>query len=126
MGSAREEFGPAMKPDMQKMLENTRIKGEVQGLGNTLQQAGMKQEGQSQLNLVKNDHGSKNEVKKDLTVAQGDRPALSPCDGNMQMKEAGQAQKNAGATGGQTQSAAKQLSPSPTPHVPQQAQGRSR
>jgi hypothetical protein len=123
VSSAREEFGPKRNVEIEKLMENTRLKGEVLGAGNTLNQAGLKQDGHAQLSLVKNDNSTKNEVKKDLTVAQGDRPALTPCDGNMQAKEAGQTMKNAGATGGQ---GAKEFAPSQTPPAPQQSQGRNR
>ena len=113
---------------MTKLLQSSRIKDQIQGIGNDLKQAGVKQDGHAHLSLVKNDHTNGQAAKKDMTVAQGDRPALSPCDGNMQAKETGQTLHNAGVKGGESQSAAQSFSkPAPTPPAPtQSAGGRSR
>jgi hypothetical protein len=128
MKSAREEFGPPQSPELLKVLQSSRIKDQVQGIGKDLHQAGVKQDGHANLNLVKNDHTNGQAAKKDMTVQQGDRPALSPCDGNMQAKQAGQGLRNAGVKGGESQSPAKSFSkPAPTPPAPSQsAGGRSR
>ena len=117
MKSARDEFGPPR--DIQQLLKSSRIKDQVQGIGNDLKQAGVKQDGHANLDLVKNNHDTSQAAKKDMTVQQGDRPALSPCDGNMQAREAGQGLHKAGVAGGQTQSAAQQFAPpAQTPSVP--------
>ena len=124
MSSAREQFGPPRTEGMTKLLQSSRIKDQIQGIGNDLKQAGVKQDGHAHLNLVKNDQTANPVVKKDLAVAQGDRPALSPCDGNMQAKAAGQTLHNAGVKGGESQSAAQSFSkPAPTPPVPSQSAG---
>jgi hypothetical protein len=130
MKPARDESGPPapQSEDLAKLLRSSQIKEQIQGLGRDLHNAGVKQDGHAHLNLVKNDQTTGQAAKKDITVAQGDRPALSPCDGNMQAKDAGQALRNAGVKGGESQSAAKSLStPAPTPPAPSQsAGGRSR
>ena len=134
MSSARDQFGPP-KPQTsdieQRMrdLQQNRL-AEIKQLGQSLQQAGVKQDGsaQGQQAAHKNStNGSdSNNARKDPTVGQGERAALSPCDGKVQAetRQAGQAMKNSGAT----KSAAKEFSsPAKTPSPPaQSAGGRSR
>jgi len=127
MKSAREEFGPPQSrpEDMAKLL-SSQARDQVQGIGNDLKNAGVKQDGQSHLNLVKSDHTAGQAAKKDMNVPQGNRPALSPCDGNMQAKEAGQALRNSGVKGGESHSAAQSFSkPAPTPPAPSQSARRT-
>lgn len=128
MRSARDEFGPpANKPEDMAKLLSTQARDQVQGIGNDLKNAGVKQDGQSHLNLVKNDHTAGHAAKKDMGVPNTGRPAMSPCDGAAQAKEAGQALSNAGVKGGQSQSAAQQFSPpAKTPSVPPPTPSRGR
>jgi hypothetical protein len=112
------------RPEELAKLLGSRARDEASAIGRDLKNAGVKQDGQSHLNLVKNDHAAGQAAKKDMTVPQGERPALSPCDGNMQAKEAGQALRNAGVKGGESQSASQSVSkPAPTPPVPSQSTG---
>ena len=130
MKSAREEFGPAVQRVEQRLSQNLQDLQTVRDIGQQLKQSGVTQDQKQQANLtlVKNDQGSQS-AHKDLGVAQGERPALSPCDGNVQanskadIKQAGQSLSNAGVK----QSAAQQFgSPAQTPSVPPPSQGRSR
>lgn len=129
MKSAREEFGPAVQRVEQRLSQNLQDLQTVRDIGQQLKQSGVTQD-QKQVNLtlVKNDQGSQS-AHKDMGVAKGERPALSPCDGKMQansqadIKQAGQGLQNAGVK----QSAAQQFAPpAQTPSVPPPSQGRSR
>ena len=129
MKSAREEFGPAVQKVEQRFEQNLQDLQTVRDIGQQLKQSGVTQDQkQANLTLVKNEQGSQS-AHKDMGVQQGERPALSPCDGNVQansqadIKQAGQSLSDAGVK----QSAAQQYgSPSPTPSVPPPSQGRSR
>ena len=129
MKSAREEFGPAVQRVEQRLAQNLKDLQTVRDIGQQLKQSGVTQEQkQANLTLVKNDTGSQS-AHKVMGVTQGERPALSPCDGNVQansqadIKQAGQSLQNAGVK----QSAAQQFaSPAQTPSVPPPSQGRSR
>ena len=131
MKSAREEFGPAVQQVEQRLSQNLQDLKTVRDIGQQLKQSGVTQEGKqqaSQLTLVKNDQGSQS-AHKDMGVTQGERPALSPCDGKMQanshadIQQAGQSLSNAGVK----QSASQQFGPpAQTPSVPPPSQGRSR
>ena len=131
MKSAREEFGPPTTGRIdQRLAQNLQDLQTVRDLGQQLKQSGVTQDPKqaSNLTLVKNDQGSQS-AHKDLGVAQGERPALSPCDGNVQanskadIKQAGESLSNAGVK----QSAAQQFAPpAQTPSIPPPSQGRSR
>ena len=127
--SAREEFGPATQRIEQRLSQNLQDLQTVRDAGQQLKQAGVTQDPkQANLSLVKHDQGSQS-AHKDMGVKQGERPALSPCDGKVQantqadIKQAGQSLQNAGVK----QSAAQQFAPpAQTPSVPPPSQGRSR
>ncbi len=130
MKNAREEFGPPAHRVEQRLTQNLQDLKTVRDVGQQLKQSGVTQDQkQANLTLVKNDQGSQS-AHKDMGVAQGERPALSPCDGKLQqasnqadIKQAGQALQNAGVK----QSAAQQFAPpAQTPSVPPPSQGRSR
>ena len=121
MKSARDEFGPAVQRVEQRLSQNMADLQTVRDLGAQLKQSGVTQDPkQANLSLVKNDQGSQS-AHKDMAVRSGERPALSPCDGNMQantkadIRQAGESLQNAGVT----QSAAQQFAPpSQTPNIP--------
>ena len=121
MKSAREEFGPAVQRVEQRLSQNMQDLQTVRDIGQQLKQSGVTQDQkQTNLSLVKNDQGSQS-AHKDMGVQQGDRPALSPCDGKAQansqadIKQAGQGLQDAGVK----QSAAQQFAPpAQTPSVP--------
>jgi hypothetical protein len=128
--SARDEFGPPAHQVEQRLSQNLKDLQTVRDIGQQLKQSGVTQEQKSQANLtlVKNDQGSQS-AHKDMGVQQGQRPALSPCDGNVQanskadIRQAGQTLQDAGVK----QSAAQQFGPpAQTPSVPPPSQGRSR
>ena len=127
--SAREEFGPGAQPIEQRLSQNLQDLQTVRDAGQQLKQAGVTQDQkQANLTLVKHDQGSQS-AHKDMGVKQGERPALSPCDGKVQantqadIKQAGESLQNAGVK----QSAAQQFAPpAQTPSVPPPSQGRSR
>ena len=127
--SAREEFGPGAQRIEQRLSQNLQDLQTVRDAGQQLKQAGVTQDQkQANLTLVKHDQGSQS-AHKDMGVKQGERPALSPCDGKVQantqadIKQAGESLQNAGVK----QSAAQQFAPpAQTPSVPQPSQGRSR
>jgi len=129
MKSAREQFGPPPSQVEAKLAQNMKDLQTVRDMGAQLKQAGATQDqSQAHLNLVKNDQGN-HSVQKNMGVQQGQRPALTPCDGRMQantqadIKQAGQTLQNAGTT----KSASQQFAaPAHTPNPPSQAQGRSR
>lgn len=129
MKSAREEFGPAVQRVDQRLSQNLQDLQTVRDIGQQLKQSGVTQDQkQANLTLVKNDQGSQS-AHKDMGVQQGERPALSPCDGNVQanskadIQQAGQSLAGAGVK----QSAAQQFGPpAQTPSVPPPSQGRSR
>ena len=129
MKSAREEFGPPAHSGTNGFDRAIKDLQSVRDVGQQMKQAGVTQDThQAQLSLVKNDQGSQS-VQKNLGVQQGDRPALTPCDGRMQantqsdVTKAGQSLSNAGVK----QSAAQQFSAPPTTPAPTaQTQGRSR
>ena len=127
MKSARDEFGPPpAHTGTQKLEQNLKDLQSVREIGQQLKQSGVTQDQkQANLALVKNDQGSQS-AHKDMGVKQGERPALSPCDGKMQantqadIKQAGQSLQNAGAT----KSAAQQFAPpAQTPSAPAPAVG---
>ncbi len=121
MKSAREEFGPAVQRVEQRLSQNMQDLQTVRDIGQQLKQSGVTQDQkQANLSLVKNDQGSQS-AHKDMGVQQGERPALSPCDGKAQansqadIKQAGQGLQDAGVK----QSAAQQFAPpAQTPSVP--------
>jgi hypothetical protein len=121
MKSARDEFGPPVQKVEQRLSQNLQDLQTVRDIGAQLKQSGVTQDPkQANLTLVKNDQGSQS-AHKDMGVRQGERPALSPCDGNMQantkadIKQAGHSLQNAGST----QSAAQQFAPpAQTPKAP--------
>ena len=127
--SAREEFGPGAQRIEQRLSQNLQDLQTVRDAGQQLKQAGVTQDQkQANLTLVKHDQGSQS-AHKDMGVKQGERPALSPCDGKVQantqadIKQAGESLQNAGVK----QSAAQQFAPpAQTPSVPPPSQGRSR
>ena len=127
--SAREEFGPGAQTIEQRLSQNLQDLQTVRDAGQQLKQAGVTQDPkQANLTLVKHDQGSQS-AHKDMGVKQGERPALSPCDGKVQantqadIKQAGESLQNAGVK----QSAAQQFAPpAQTPSVPPPSQGRSR
>jgi hypothetical protein len=129
MKTAREEFGPPVQRIEQRLSQNMKDLQTVRDLGQQLKQSGVTQDQkQANLTLVKNDQGSQS-AHKDVGVKQGERPALSPCDGKVQastqadITQAGQGLQNAGTT----QSAAQHFPPpAQTPTVPPPSQGRSR
>ncbi len=130
MKSAREEFGPPAHQVEQRLSQNLKDLQTVRDIGHQLKQSGVTQDQKSQANLtlVKNDQGSQS-AHKDMGVQQGERPALSPCDGNVQanskadIQQAGQSLAGAGVK----QSAAQQFGPpAQTPSVAPPSQGRSR
>ncbi|MBY0504437.1 MAG: hypothetical protein K2X03_11030 [Bryobacteraceae bacterium] len=129
MKSAREEFGPPVQQVEQRLSQNLQDLQTVRDIGQQLKQSGVTQEQkQANLTLVKNDQGSQS-AHKDMGVQQGERPALSPCDGNVQanskadIQQAGQSLAGAGVK----QSAAQQFGPpAQTPSLPPPSQGRSR
>ena len=131
MKSARDEFGPPRtnSADLQRLLQSNSIRNEISSAGQALAKSGVTQDPKqaSNVTLVKNDQGSQS-AHKDMGVQQGERPALSPCDGKAQansqadIKQAGESLSNAGVK----QSAAQQFgSPAQTPNVPPPSQGRS-
>ena len=121
MKTAREEFGPAVQRVEQGLSQNMQDLQTVRDIGQQLKQSGVTQDQkQTNLSLVKNDQGSQS-AHKDMGVQQGERPALSPCDGKAQansqadIKQAGQGLQDAGVK----QSAAQQFAPpAQTPSVP--------
>lgn len=124
MKSARDEFGPPRtnSADLERLLQSNSIRNEAAAAGQALAKSGVTQDPKqaSNLTLVKNDQGSQS-AHKDLGVAQGERPALSPCDGKAQansqadIKQAGQGLQDAGVK----QSAAQQFAPpAQTPNAP--------
>ena len=121
MKSAREEFGPAVQRVEQRLSQNMQDLQTVRDIGQQLKQSGVTQDQkQTNISLVKNDQGSQS-AHKDMGVQQGERPALSPCDGKAQansqadIKQAGQGLQDAGVK----QSAAQQFAPpAQTPSVP--------
>ena len=121
MKSAREEFGPAVQRVEQRISQNMQDLQTVRDIGQQLKQSGVRQDQkQTNISLVKNDQGSQS-AHKDMGVQQGERPALSPCDGKAQansqadIKQAGQGLQDAGVK----QSAAQQFAPpAQTPSVP--------
>ena len=121
MKTAREEFGPAVQRVEQRLSQNMQDLQTVRDIGQQLKQSGVTQDQkQTNLSLVKNDQGSQS-AHKDMGVQQGERPALSPCDGKAQansqadIKQAGQGLQDAGVK----QSAAQQFAPpAQTPSVP--------
>ena len=127
--SARQEFGPATQRMEQRLSQNLQDLQTVRDAGQQLKQAGVTQDQkQANLTLVKHDQGSQS-AHKDMGVKQGERPALSPCDGKVQantqadIKQAGESLQNASVK----QSAAQQFAPpAQTPSVPPPSQGRSR
>ena len=127
--SARQEFGPATQRMEQRLSQNLQDLQTVRDAGQQLKQAGVTQDQkQANLTLVKHDQGSQS-AHKDMGVKQGERPALSACDGKVQVntqadiKQAGESLQNAGVK----QSAAQQFAPpAQTPSVPPPSQGRSR
>lgn len=130
MKSAREEFGPPTPRVEQRLSQNLQDLQTVRDIGQQLKQSGVTQDQKqaANLTLVKNDQGSQS-AHKDMGVQQGERPALSPCDGNVQanskadIQQAGQSLSSAGVK----QSAAQQFGPpAQTPSVPPPSQGRSR
>ena len=129
MKSARDEFGPPAKHGDERFTQVLKDLQGVRDLGQQMKQAGVTQDGhQTSLSLAKNDHGSQ-AAQKNMGVTQGERPALSPCDGKVQantqadITKAGESLSQAGVK----QSAAQQFSaPAATPTPPAQAQGRSR
>ncbi len=133
MKSARDEFGPPRSSipndGLNRILNSSNIRDQVNAAGQGLAKNGVTQDQkQANLTLVKGDQGSQS-AHKDLGVKQGERPALSPCDGRVQantqadIKQAGQTLQNAGVK----QSAAQQFAPpAQTPSVPPPSQGRSR
>ena len=126
--NARERFGPPQQQGVAKQfkdLEQTKI----QDAGSALQRNGVTHSaGQGQAMPARGpaNPANDNDVRKDLGVAQGTRPALSPDDRNRQahaqadIQQAGQALKNAGVQGGQAMSASQQFAPAHTPKSPQQ------
>ena len=118
MKSARDEYGPAAQRVEQRLAQNLQDLQTVRDIGQQLKQSGATQDHhQSNLSLVKNDQGGQS-AHKDLGVKQGERPALSPCDGRVQ--EAGKTLQTAGVK----QSGAQQFSaPAQTPSVPSQSVG---
>ena len=128
MKSARDEFGPPPQRVEQALSQNLKDLQTVRDIGQSLKQSGVSQDKQqANLALVKNDQGSQS-AHKDMGVQQGERPALSPCDGKTQansqadIKQAGESLSNAGVK----QSAAQQFGPpAQTPSVPPPSQGRS-
>ncbi len=129
MKSAREEFGPPPKEVEARLTQKLQDLHQVRQVGQDLAKAGVTQDAkQANLAVVKNDQGSQS-AHKDKGVTQGERPALSPCDGKMQantqadVKQAGQSLQNAGVT----KSAAQQFSsPAPTQAQAPPSQGKSR
>ena len=126
MKSARDEFGPATQRIEQRLSQNLQDLQTVRDAGQQLKQAGVTQDQkQANLTLVKHDQGSQS-AHKDMGVKQGERPALSPCDGKVQantqadIKQAGQSLSDAGVK----QSASQQFGPpAQTPSAPQPSVG---
>ena len=129
MKSARDGFGPATQRIEQRLSQTLQDLQTVRDAGQQLKQAGVTQDQkQANLTLVKHDQGSQS-AHKDMGVKQGERPALSPCDGKVQansqadIKQAGQSLSDAGVK----QSASQQFGPpAQSPSVPPPSQGRSR
>ena len=135
MSAARERYGPPRTPAEQTLryLEQSKISQ----VGATLRQQGVTQsagQGQATPALAHANNGSHgNDVRKDLGVAQGQRPALSPDDRNRQVATrtdvagAGKKMQEANVTGGQSVSAAERFKPAQTPTQTQaRTQSRSR
>lgn len=119
MKSAREEFGPPMQGVQQRVEQKMKDLQTVRDLGQQLKQAGVTQDAKPQPNvtLVKN-NPTDHSAHKDKGVKQGDRHALTPCDGKVQAT--GQALKNNGVT----KSAAQKFSgPAKTPSAPTRSAG---
>ena len=119
MKSAAEEYGPGTAQRVENKLNlNLKDLQSLRDIGQQLQQSGVTQDPkQANLTLVKNDQGSQS-AHKDMGVQQGERPALSPCDGKVQANSKTDIKPSAAQEFGP---------PAQTPNVPPPpSQGRSR